>query len=109
MFDQPLFLRTLSRFTAALPSEYDLEQVLIELAESATGNLGLAGSRVTLLQDDGRLSFVTAVGSPYAEMERLEEHHQLGPCRDAVDTGQLVAVTDVRQENGRWEEYVRIR
>jgi len=106
MFDQPLFLRALSRFAAALPSEYDVEQVLTELAESATGILGLAGSGVTVLQDDGRLSFMTAVGSPYAEMEQVEERHQQGPCRDAVDTGRVVSVTDVRQETGRWGEYV---
>jgi GAF domain-containing protein len=60
-----------------------------------------------LLQDDGRLRFMTAVGSPYAEMERVEEQHQQGPCRDAVDTGQVVAVTDVRQETDRWGHYVR--
>jgi GAF domain-containing protein len=107
MFDQPLFFRTLSRFAAALPSEYDVQQVLVELAESATAILGLAGSGITLLQDDGRLSFMTAVGSPYAEMERVQEQHQQGPCRDAVDTGQVVPVTDVRQETGRWGEYVQ--
>ena len=107
MFDQPLFLRTLSRFAAALPSEYDVEHVLTELTESVTGILGLAGSGVTVLQDDGRLSFMTAVGSRYAEMERAQEQYQQGPCRDAVDTARVVSVTDVRQKTGRWEEYVQ--
>ena len=41
MYDQPLFLQTLSRFAAVLPARYDLEAVLTELTESATAVLGL--------------------------------------------------------------------
>ena len=43
MYDQPLFLQTLSRFAAVLPARYDLEAVLTELTESATAVLGLWG------------------------------------------------------------------
>jgi len=34
MGDQPLFLRTLSRFAVVLPAHYDLEAALSELTES---------------------------------------------------------------------------
>ena len=59
MYDQPLFLQTLSRFAVVLPARYDLEAVLTELTESATAVLGLWGSGVTMADDD-RLRYMTA-------------------------------------------------
>ena len=44
MHDQPLFLRTLSRFAEVLPARYDLEVVFTDLTESAIAVLGLCGS-----------------------------------------------------------------
>jgi GAF domain-containing protein len=39
------------------------------------------------------------------ELERSQEDHQEGPCRDAYETGEVVRVTDVRQESARWPDY----
>ena len=105
VFDQPLFLRTLSRFAVALPGEYDLQQALTELTESVTAILDLAGSGVTLAEADGRLGFATAVGAPYVELERIQEQFQRGPCREAFDTAEIVSVPDARLEQDRWGEY----
>lgn len=104
MYDQSLFLQALSMFARKLPADYDLDVVLSELAESVTAVLQLAGSGVTL-HEDGRLRFVTAVSEPFEELERVQERHQRGPCRDAFGTGQPVFVTDVRVEQARWPEY----
>jgi GAF domain-containing protein len=104
MFNQPLFLKTLSRFAAALPAPYDVERVLPEFTQNVTAILGLSGSGVIAVKD-GRLSFVTASGAPYEALERAQEQYQRGPCQQAIDTGKPVAVTDVRQEQHRWPEY----
>jgi GAF domain-containing protein len=104
MYDQPLFLQTLSRFAGILPARYDLEAALSELTESVTSVLGLAGSGVTMAEE-GRLRFVTAVSQASGELERNQEEQQAGPCRDAYDTGEVVRVTDVRKESGRWPEF----
>lgn len=101
MYDQPLFLQTLSRFAVVLPARYDLEASLSELTESVTEVLGLSGSGV-IMAEDGRLRFVTAVSQASGELERNQEQHQAGPCRDAYETGEVVRVTDVRQESQRW-------
>jgi len=53
--DQPLFLRTLSRFAEVLPARYDLEVVFTDLTESAIAVLGLCGSRVTMAEDGNRV------------------------------------------------------
>jgi GAF domain-containing protein len=104
MYDQPLFLQTLSRFAVVLPARYDLEAVLTELTESVTAVLGLSGSGVTMAED-GRLRFVTAVSQAAGELERTQEQQQAGPCRDAYDTGEVVRVSDVRTESDRWPEF----
>jgi len=104
VYDQPLFLQTLSRFAVVLPARYDVESTLTELTESVTAVLGLSGSGVTMA-DEGRLRFVTAVSEASADMERNQEHWQAGPCRDAYDTGKAVRVTDVRVEEARWPEF----
>ena len=105
MYDRPLFIRTLSRFAVVLPANYDLEAALSDLAESVTQVLGLSGSGVTMADDAGRLCFVTAVNQSSGELERNQERHQSGPCRDAYDTGEVVRVTDVRLESTRWPEF----
>ena len=104
MYDQPLFLHTLSRFAVVLPAHYDLEAALSELTESVTTVLGLCGSGVTMA-DEGRLRFVTAVSQASGDLERIQEEQQAGPCRDAYDTGEAVRVSDVRQESTRWPEF----
>jgi len=104
LYDQPLFLRTLSRFAVVLPARYDLEASLAELTESVTTVLGLSGSGVTMAED-GRLRFVTAVSQASGELERNQEQHQAGPCREAYETGEVVRVTDVRRESQRWPQF----
>ncbi|MDQ1483870.1 MAG: hypothetical protein QOF35_1946 [Actinomycetota bacterium] len=104
MYDQWLFLETLSRFAVVLPAHYDLEAVLSELTESVTRVLGLSGSGVTMAEG-ARLRFVTAVNHASQELERNQEEYQAGPCRQAFDTGEVVRVSDVRQEGGRWPQF----
>ena len=105
MYDQSLFIETLSRFAVVLPARYDLEAALTELTESLTKVLGLSGSGVTMVDEAGRLRFVTAVSQASGELERNQEEQQAGPCRDAYDTGEVVRVADVRAEAARWPEF----
>jgi GAF domain-containing protein len=106
LYDQSLFLQTLSRFAVILPARYDLQEALSELTESVTSVLGLCGSWVTIA-DDGQLHFLTAVSEALAELER--DHAQLHPfpcpCREAYSTGLVVRVTDVREESTRWPQF----
>ncbi len=104
MYSQQLFLQTLSRFAVVLPAHYDLETALTELTESVTAVLGLSGSGVTMAEE-GHLHFVTAVSHASGELERIQVEQQAGPCRDAYDTGEVVRVTDVREESARWPAF----
>jgi GAF domain-containing protein len=106
MYDEPLFLQTLSRFAVVLPARYDLSHALSELTESVTAVLGLSGSWVTMA-NNGQLSFLTEVSEDSVAMAR--DHAQLHPfacpCQDAYTSGEVVRVTDVRQESTRWPEF----
>jgi GAF domain-containing protein len=106
VYDQSLFLQTLSRFAVVLPARYDLPEALSELTENVTGVLGLRGSWVTLADAEG-LHLVAAMSQAWAALERDHEHlHPFPcPCRDAYSGGEVVRVTDVRQETSRWPEF----
>ena len=97
VYDQPLFLRTLSRFARVLAEHHDLDAAaLAELTRSVTAVLGLGGSGVTMAEE-GQLQFVTAVSQALAELERDHEQLHPFPCRDAYPTGEVLPVTDVRR------------
>src|SRR5664280_318011 len=104
MYNQSLFLQTLSRFAVVLPARYDLDVALTELTESVTAVLSLSGGGVTMA-DDGRLRFVTTATLAAVEMERDHEQLHPCPCRDAYSTGEVVRVTDMREESARWPEF----
>jgi len=106
MYDQSLLLQTLSRFAVVLPARYDLQEALSELTESVTAVLGLCGGWVTMA-DDGRMRFLGAGSQALAELEHCHEqlHPFPCPCRDAYSTGEVVRVTDVRQESTRWPQF----
>jgi GAF domain-containing protein len=107
MHDQLRLLRTLSAFTADLVSDYDIEDVLERLAERVTDVLGLVGSGVSL-DVDGRLTFVSAVTGQVAQLERLQESLQRGPCVESCYSGEIVAVGDVRRCEDRWGDYAEL-
>ncbi|MEP7193138.1 MAG: GAF and ANTAR domain-containing protein [Actinomycetota bacterium] len=106
MYDHLLFLKTLSRFATILPARYDLLEALSELTESVTSVLDLCGSWVSMT-DSGQNHFVTSVSRSAAELER--DHALLHPfpcpCRDAYSSGDVIRVTDVRQESARWPQF----
>jgi GAF domain-containing protein len=105
MYDQQLFMAALSRFSVVLPEHHDLDAAaLAELTKSVTAVLGLGDGGVTMAEE-GQLQFVTGLTQDSKELERSQQEHQDGPCRDAYETGEVVRVTDVRQESARWPDF----
>jgi GAF domain-containing protein len=104
MYDQSLFMRTLSQFSAALLNPYDVDSALTDLMERLTGVLGLSGSGVALAHD-GHLELTTALPEPLMQLERVQIKHQSGPCVEAYRTSTVVAIADLGEEHARWPEY----
>ncbi len=104
MYDNSLFLRTLSEFSGKLLSPYDIDAALKDLMERLRDVFGLDGSGVSLARD-GRLQFTTAFPARLAELEMTQIQHQSGPCMDAYKSGLVVAITDLESERERWPDY----
>jgi transcriptional regulator with GAF, ATPase, and Fis domain len=103
MYDQRLFLQTLSRLAKG-PLRDDLDTALTDLTENVTAVLGLCGSGVTMA-NDGRLRYVTTETLASAELERDHAKLHPCPCRDAYATGEVVRVTGPWKKSTRWPEF----
>jgi GAF domain-containing protein len=100
------FVRTTADFSARLLTDYDVLEVLEELAERQADLLGLLGSGVSLARGE-RLEAVTAVPELIQPLEKQQEIDQAGPCLEAFRTGRVEAIDDLDRED-RWPEYLRI-
>ncbi|PWD51567.1 transcriptional regulator [Serinibacter arcticus] len=101
-----LFVRTVTAFSRRLLTDYDVSEVLEELAERATELLDLAGSGVSLARD-GRLEAVTAVPVELVLLEEQQTTDQAGPSIASYATGDVVTIPDLEQEE-RWPGYRRV-
>src|SRR3954452_18991898 len=99
-------LDSLERFAVALTSGYGIGDVLHNLSEEMVEVLNLPGAGVTLVHD-GQQRFVTAAVEAIANLERVQETWQKGPCIDAVASAASVAVPDLAAGDAaeRWPEY----
>ena len=104
--DPDTLLDSLERFAAALTSGYGIGDVLHNLTEEMTEVLDLTGAGVTLVHD-GQQRFVTAAVEAIANLERVQENWQKGPCIDAVASAAPVAVADIAagEAHERWPDY----
>jgi hypothetical protein len=82
-----------------LPARYDLQEALSERAESVTAVLAQYGSWVAMA-DDRHVCFIAASqASASIERDHAPLHPFPRPLREAHSTGEVVRVTDVRQES----------
>jgi GAF domain-containing protein len=102
-----VLLASLERFATTLTSGYGIGDVLHNLTEEMAQALDLTGAGVTLVHD-GRQRFVTAAVDAIANLERVQEDRQEGPCIDAVASESQVAVEDIAasEPHERWPGYV---
>jgi GAF domain-containing protein len=105
MADQKLLTQTLSEFASTLVQDFTISDVLHDLAERATAVVGADSAGVSL-QHAGHLRFATALDERCSNLERVQEGEQAGPCVDALQAGEVVAVADLAEVPG-WAAYVQ--
>ena len=103
-YDEPLFVRTLSEFTAKLLTSYEIEEVLGELAARVSELFRLSGCVVSLA-NESRLEYFTAVPAKMAELEGVQSKIGAGPSMAAYESGEVVAVPDLRDVPAAWADY----
>lgn len=95
MADHALLLHALRRFAVVMGANYDLDEVSIQLGELLTEALGAAGAGVSVVDENGRLKFVTATSEQIVSIEEVQERLQQGPCVVAFQTQKPAALGDI--------------
>lgn len=96
--------RVLREFARTLVREFDLTDVLDELATHTVDILDATGVGVSVCVGDDRLRFVTATSALVVGIEEQQDEHQYGPCVEAFRSGEIVAVGNLGDLD-RWPEY----
>lgn len=98
-------MQALSEFAHTLANRFEVSEVLYRLAEHVVAILGVAGTGVSLVDQDDRLRPVTGINELTSLLEATEEQFQEGPCVDAFKDGTVVAVPDLDEVEGSWPRW----
>jgi len=107
VYDQSLFLRTLSDFTRHLLTPHETEAALSDLASHVTEILDLRGSGVSLGRGE-TLIVATAVPPGLVPLEQVQQEQQTGPCMTAYREDRVIAIDELVEHTDRWPEYCRV-
>jgi GAF domain-containing protein len=99
---QALF-ELLRRFATTMARDFEVNDVLYELCDSAVVTLDAAGAGVSVAVGEGRLKFVTSTDHAVVAIEQVQERYQAGPCVEAFRRRDVVVVPDISQTT--WPHY----
>lgn len=94
--------RAFSRAASALVREHDLTDVVATLLEDAREALSAKACAVMLRTDDNGLDVLAATSHRATELELYQAQSHVGPCPDAVRTGEVVVATGADALVARW-------
>ncbi len=86
--------------------DIDPDELLLEVTQTAVRLLaGVHHAGVTLVDKRRRLTSTAATGETSRTLDRLQEHHQQGPCLSALQQHHTVVVDDYQAET-RWPDFI---
>jgi GAF domain-containing protein len=95
---------TLAAFARSMTESYDVDEALSRLGEVLAEVLGVTGVGISVTDPDGLLRYTTATNELVAEIERVQEEAQRGPCYEAFQIHRPVLVADI-DERPDWAEF----
>lgn len=98
MVDDGAALALLQRFARTLVHQYDLDEVLSDLANELKEVLDVAGAGVMLADDKRDLRFVSSSDDTLKHLEDLQIELDEGPCLQAYRRVERVMATDLRDD-----------
>jgi GAF domain-containing protein len=105
VIETELMLAAVTTFVRTMAPGLAVADVLVALCRHVTGLLDIAGSGVALV-DGGHLTVAASTSESVADVGRVEEKHQEGPCIETLRTGRPTLVEDLRGERDRWPHVV---
>jgi diguanylate cyclase (GGDEF)-like protein len=88
----------LNEFARTMLTDFPIQAILDRLVVRIVDVLPITSAGVTLVTSDSDLRFVAASDESALRFERLQTELGEGPCVMAYDTGEAVAVADLRRE-----------
>lgn len=88
-----------------LVDDYDVVELLHELARLSVDMLGAAAAGLLLADQRGSIRMVAMSDESPALVELFDVLADEGPCVDAYRTGKVVAVSDLAAAKGRWPAF----
>ena len=83
--------------------DFEVDDLLRQLCQVASTSLPVDGVGVMKTDRHAATRFLHASDPPLTGLEELQEALQEGPCRDAIDTGQMVSAGSIAQM--RWPAF----
>ena len=99
MVDDAGAFTLLQRFARTLVRQYDLDDVLSDLAGELRDVLEVAGAGVMLVDDNDDLRFVSSSDEVLKHLEDLQIELDEGPCLRAYKTAEQVFAPDLRDDS----------
>ncbi len=84
--------------------QFDVDEVLHELCDGATIILDAAGAGVSVVDDSGKLAFITSSSQLLVDIEHVQTQYQAGPCVESFHRGEVVPVSDIETLD-QWPHY----
>ncbi|MCU1589560.1 MAG: hypothetical protein JWP11_816 [Frankiales bacterium] len=88
-----------------LAEDFDLSDVLDQLAHACVDLLGATAAGILLVDADADLRVVAASNESSHLLEVFQLQGQSGPCLDCYSTGKPVEVVDLSDSANRWPEF----
>jgi len=103
--DGSLLVRTgrLSDYVLGATAETDF---LVQLAAGTRDRVAAASSAGIMVATSGRRRYGVGIDSVSAQLEQLQAEVGIGPCVDAIDSGEMVVVEDLAAASPSYGEFL---
>ena len=104
---EPEVTATLIRLADSLIEDFDLVDVLDELARDCVRLLGVTAAGLLLAGPTGELHVMAASSEQTRLLELVQLQREQGPCLDCYRRAEPVSATDLAVESHRWPLFAR--
>jgi GAF domain-containing protein len=104
MSEREPLVRSLAEFARAMSHSYDVDDALARLGDALVEAVEVAGVGISVTDPDGILRYTTATNEAVAEIERVQEDAQRGPCYEAFRIHRPVLLNDI-DDRPDWAEF----
>jgi GAF domain-containing protein len=98
-------LQTVGTLADSLVDDFDIVDLLQVLVDECTSIFDAAAAGILLLSPAGDLEVIVSTSERSELVGLMQVEAGEGPCVEAVATGQVVSVEDLREVGGRWPKF----